>query len=141
MPDSVEKFMLDCKRKGLSVTYQRLAIYKSLIKSPIHPTADDIFNHVKIDHPTISLATVYKTLETLAENSLISKVTPLHDLARYDGEKEAHHHLVCVKCKKIIDIHDDSLNGLTLNAEKNNKFEILNYRVQFDGICKECQSN
>lgn len=140
MSEHIEQFIANCKNKGLSVTYQRLAVFKSLTSKSSHPTADDIYNQVKIDHPTISLATVYKTLETLSENDLISKVTPLHDLARYDGENESHHHLVCIKCKKIIDIHDENLNGLSLSTQDNNGFEILDYRVQFDGICHECQT-
>jgi Fur family peroxide stress response transcriptional regulator len=132
-------FIADCKQEGLSVTYQRLAIYKALINNPVHPTADDIYNRVKIDYPTISLATVYKNLETLAEHNLISKVTYLHDLARYDGETEPHHHLVCVKCRKIVDIHNENFDGLSLSAQEINGFEIKNYRVQFDGICQDCQ--
>jgi Fur family transcriptional regulator, peroxide stress response regulator len=141
MTEHVEQFIANCKEKGLSVTYQRMAVYKSLVESPIHPTADDIYNQVKIDHPTISLATVYKTLETLAENLLISKVTNLHDMARYDGQNDPHHHLVCIKCRKILDIHDDNLDGLSLSTQNNNGFKILDYRVQFDGICQECQNN
>lgn len=141
MSEHIDQFILDCKNRGLSVTYQRLSVFKSLISSPIHPTAEDIYNQVKIDHPTISLATVYKTLETLAENAIISKVTNLHDMARYDGQNDSHHHLVCVKCRKILDIHDDSLEGLSLSSQINNDFKILDYRVQFDGICQECQNN
>lgn len=135
----VSNFIADCKHEGLSVTYQRLAIYKVLIKNPVHPTAEDIYKKVKIDYPTISLATVYKNLETLAEHNLISKVTYLHDLARYDGETEPHHHLVCVKCRKIVDIHNENFDGLSLSAQEINGFEIKNYRVQFDGICQDCQ--
>jgi Fur family peroxide stress response transcriptional regulator len=139
MTDQVKQFIEDCKNKGLSVTYQRLAVFKSLTGNPSHPTAEDLYKQVKTEHPTISLATVYKTLETLAENDLISKVTPLHDMARYDAENETHHHLVCIKCRKILDIHDNNLNGLSLSTQNNNGFQILDYRVQFDGICMDCQ--
>lgn len=135
----VTNFIADCKQQGLNVTYQRLAIYKALIKNPVHPTAEDIYKKVKKDYPTISLATVYKNLETLAEHNLISKVTYLHDLARYDGETEPHHHLVCVKCRRIVDIHNENFDGLSLSAQEINGFEIKKYRVQFDGICQKCQ--
>ena len=137
MSQKIEQFISDCKEKGLSVTYQRLAVFKSLTSNPSHPTAEDIYKQVKTEHPTVSLATVYKTLETLAENNLISKVTNLHDMVRYDGVTDPHHHLVCIKCRKILDIHDDSLNALS--TQNNNNFQILDYKVQFNGICLECQ--
>lgn len=138
MSQHIEQFILDCKMKGLSVTYQRLAVYKSLISEFSHPTVEEIFNKVKIDHPTISLATVYKTLETLAENQLISKVTILHDIARYDSQMNPHHHMVCVRCRKIIDINHEDFNKLSVPKDSIGDFQILNYQVQVNGICGNC---
>lgn len=133
---SVQDFIDVCRDKGLNVTYQRILIYKSLIGTKSHPTAEEIYHEVKTEYPSISLATVYKTLETLADNELISKVTPLHDLARYDGDTTPHHHLVCLECRKIVDIYDDALNRLAIpNADK---FQIFGYRIQFEGLCQSC---
>lgn len=133
---TVEQFIDACREKGLNVTYQRLLIYKTLMKTKTHPTAEKIYHDVKTEYPSISLATVYKTLETLAEHNLIQKVTPLHDLARYDGDTAPHHHLVCLECRKIVDVYDDYLNQLPL--PENSHFNIKGYRIQFEGICEEC---
>jgi len=137
---SRDEFINACKQVGLNVTYQRIAIFNKLMEHTDHPSADDIYKEVQQDYPTISLATVYKTLETLAEHDLISKVTYLHDIARYDGTSEAHHHLVCIKCKKIIDIDSNALDAIGIPADIPGNFRILNYRVQFDGICESCES-
>ncbi|RMF60540.1 MAG: transcriptional repressor [Calditrichaeota bacterium] len=135
---TVEQFIDACRAKGLNVTYQRLLIYKTLARTKSHPTAESIYHEVKTEYPSISLATVYKTLETLAEHNLIQKVTPLHDLARYDGDTNPHHHLVCLECRKIVDVYDEHLNQLKMPEDKN--FRIHGYRIQFEGICDECAS-
>jgi Fur family peroxide stress response transcriptional regulator len=138
---NINNFINDCKQQGLNVTYQRIAIYKALMENAEHPTAEDIYNTVKQDYPTISLATVYKSLETLAEHNIISKVTHLHNTVRYDGETDTHHHLICIKCKSILDVYDEKLNGLKIPEKDNNGFQILDYKVQFEGICSDCQKN
>ena len=138
--DNVDNFIQECKNRGLNVTFPRMAIYKILLDYQGHPSAEDIYKEVQKEHPNISLATVYKTMEMLADNDLISKVTPLHDIVRYDFNKDLHHHLVCVKCKKISDIKNESLNNLPIPKNIEKGFKILNYQVQFDGICKECQN-
>lgn len=134
--DTIANFIDTCRERGLNVTYQRILIYKSLTKNKTHPTAEEIFHDVKVEYPSISLATVYKTLETLADHDLIAKVTPLHDLARYDGDTMPHHHLVCLSCRKIVDIHEDYLNQLELPAQE--RFNVFGYRIQFEGICDDC---
>lgn len=133
----VQNFISACRDKNLNVTYQRILIYKSLMANKSHPTAEEIYKDVKQEYPSISLATVYKTLETFALNELIGKVTQLHDLARYDADMDMHHHLVCLKCRKVIDIHDEHLNKL--NLPQHDAFHISGYRIQFEGVCKECE--
>jgi Fur family peroxide stress response transcriptional regulator len=126
---------------GLNVTYPRMAIYKILLQYQGHPSAEDIYAEIKKEHPHISLATVYKTMEMLAENNLISKVTPLHDVARYDCNKNSHHHFVCKKCKIIIDIEKDTLDNISIPQSIKKQFQIDNYQVQFNGICNQCQES
>lgn len=133
---NMSDFIDTCREKGLHATYQRFLVYKTLRQSQRHPTAEDIYHEIKMEYPSISLATVYKTLEILAEHDLVGKVTPLHDLARYDGDISRHHHLVCLRCRKIVDIHDDSFNRLKLPAQQD--FQVSGYRIQFEGLCREC---
>jgi Fur family peroxide stress response transcriptional regulator len=132
-------FINECKDRGLNVTYPRLAIYKILLQFEGHPSAEDIFQEVKKEYPNISLATVYKTMEMLAGQNLISKVTQLHDIVRYDCNNGFHHHFVCIKCKKIEDVKDEALNKIIIPKKLHKNFKILKYQVQFDGICMDCQ--
>lgn len=137
---NVEQFIEACRQKGLNVTYQRIKIFQSLSEVKSHPTAEEIYKIVKREYPSISLATVYKTLETFAEHNLISKVNFLHDLARYDGDTTPHHHLVCIKCRRIVDVHEEELNGIKIPESAQNGFHLLGYRIQFEGICNNCHS-
>ncbi|GBC83399.1 Peroxide operon regulator [bacterium HR10] len=133
------QFVEHCRARGLSVTPQRLAIYHALITSMRHPSAEDIYKRIRRQYPTISLATVYKTLETLEQEGLISKVTPLHETARYDANRTRHHHLICVKCHAIEDFSTEALEQLQLPREVVGDWRVLDYTVQVLGVCRECQ--
>jgi Fur family peroxide stress response transcriptional regulator len=135
----IDEFINLSKEKGFNVTFQRVAIYRILLKHKDHPTAEQIFKEIKEEHPTISLATVYKTLETLSEMGLIHKVNPLYDTARYETQTHLHHHLICVRCKKIIDIDEKELTKLEIPSDFHN-FDVLNYQVQITGICENCKN-
>ena len=142
MPNiNIDKFIAECKNRRLNVTLPRIAIYKTLLRYHGHPSAEDIYQKVREEHPNISLATVYKTLEMLVENSLIAKVSPLHTIARYDCNNQFHHHFVCIRCKEIIDIENEELNNLSVPEELKGKYKIYSYRVQFDGLCNKCQTS
>ncbi len=138
---SMDQFIQVCREKGLNVTYQRMIIYKYLMQSKDHPTAEEIYRKVKEEYPSISLATVYKTLETLAEHQVITKVTALHDLARYDADTSPHHHLVCIYCRRVQDIYNEELNKLPIELDKIEDFTVQRYRIEFEGICKNCEVN
>src|SRR5271156_1698830 len=103
------QFAERCRKGGLAVTPQRLAIIRVLLASDEHPRADVIYDQVRNQHPPISLATVHRTLETLCEIGEARKVTMLHDSARYDGNLAPHHHVVCVKCRRVRDIEISGL--------------------------------
>ena len=97
------------------MTPQRLAIIKALLASAEHPRADAIYARVRKEHPHISLATVHRTLETLCDIGEARKVTMLHDSARYDGNVMPHHHVVCVKCRRIRDIEIPELDLVSVS--------------------------
>lgn len=133
------QFVEHCRARGLSVTPQRLAIYHALITSRQHPSAEDIYKRIRRQYPTISLATVYKTLETLEQEGFISKVTPLHETARYDANRTRHHHFICVKCHAIEDFSTEALEQLQLPRDVIGDWRVLDYTVQVLGVCRECQ--
>ena len=136
----ISNFISKCKEHSLSVTPQRLAIYKSLINDKSHPNPECVYNSIKSDFPTISLATVYKTLETFEKVGIISVVTPLHETVRYDAEMDHHHHVVCVRCKKVIDIIDPELDKIQIPQNVLNNNKLLDYSIHFNVICTDCRA-
>lgn len=127
-----------CRRGGLKATPQRLAVYGALLEADDHPSAEALFWTVREKLPSISLATVYKTLESLEAAGLIRQVSLLSDSKRYDANQHHHHHLVCRVCKRIIDYDDPRLDALLPNAEPSG-FTPLEVRVQIVGVCARCQ--
>ena len=126
------------KAKDIQVTPQRLAIFEQLMGRKDHPSAEMIFNEIKMEFPSLTLVTVYNTLQKLVSSDLCIKVNPLHTSARYDGNTEVHQHLVCTHCQKIIDIHNASLS-VQLPEWITEKFKIVDHSVTFYGVCVECQ--
>jgi len=134
----LSEFAARCRRGGLAVTPQRLAIVKALLDSGEHPRADAIFAAVRIQHPHISLATVHRTLETLCDIGEARKVTTLHDSARYDGNLAPHHHVVCVKCRRIRDIEIPSLDRLLAGRSELGEFTVLGSSLEIHALCEDC---
>jgi Fur family peroxide stress response transcriptional regulator len=134
----LDNFRLICKKNNLKITPQRIAIYKQLLHSHNHPSADEIYHSLKGDFSNISYDTVNRTLLSLAELGLIDIVKSPGGARRYDPNTEAHHHLHCVKCGKILDFYSDACDQLKVPEEIQNQFTVLSKRVVVNGICKEC---
>jgi len=134
----LSQFAERCRKGGLAVTPQRLAIIKALLGSGDHPRADAIFAAVRAEHPHISLATVHRTLETLCDIGEARKVTMLHDSARYDGNITPHHHVVCVKCRRIRDIEIPHLDRLLAGQSELGEFTVLGSSLEIHALCDEC---
>ncbi|HZX97369.1 MAG TPA: Fur family transcriptional regulator [Myxococcales bacterium] len=141
--DEVDKFAAYCRSHGLSVTHQRLAIFEALASSREHPSAEQIHKAVQRRIPTLSLATVYKNLEALKAIGAVADVNPLHEQARFEaalpgtGAGHPHHHLVCVSCHRILDLHDSTLDRLQVRDTQG--FAVRAVRVQAEGLCPRCQ--
>ncbi len=128
-----------CRQSGLAVTPQRLAIIEALLASGGHPRAEEVFARVRKEHPHISLATVHRTLETLCKVGEARKVTMLHDSARYDGNLDPHHHVVCVNCRSVQDLEIPGLDGLLEGRSRLGEFTLLGCSVEIRALCKRCQ--
>jgi len=122
--------------KNLKVTPQRIVILEAIVKLGNHPTAENIIEYIRKNHPNISTATVYKVLDTFVSCGLINRVVTERDIMRYDAVMESHHHLYFSDSDKIEDYKDDELNKL-LEAyfEKKNipGFKIENLKLQIIG--------
>jgi len=133
----VSNFIDKSKELGLKVTPQRIAIYRELAKTDQHPSTEMIYKKIKNYYPSISLTTVYRTLETFEKLGLISVVNVLYNAARYDANLNPHHHIVCVNCKKIEDVYDETLDDTKINTEIDD-YRVTGFSVLFNGICKDC---
>jgi Fur family peroxide stress response transcriptional regulator len=123
------------------ITPQRLAIVKILAKSEGHPSVDNIYDKIKRDFPTMSLATVYRNIVIIKTLGEVLELGFPDGSNRYDGNKPyPHPHVICIKCKKIVDPDLDSLDEVKNEVELETKFKILNHRLDFFGICSNCMA-
>ncbi len=124
---------------GQRFTEQRATIFRYLATTDVHPTADEVFSVVRRDLPGISLATVYKGLETLVGCGLAVKLTYADNSARYDGNTDPHHHARCVVCDSVVDIPgeipDAEVEAIRKRAAG---FTVTGYRLEFSGYCSSC---
>ena len=124
------------KNTGLKLTPQRLAILAYLEGNKKHPSAEDIYSAVSKKFPTMSFATVYNTLETLKQRGEVLELTIDAAKKRFDPDTRPHHHLICTRCKFIVDICIDY--RLDLPEEVRGKFEITGNHIEFYGLCPAC---
>lgn len=124
---------------GQRFTEQRAAVFRYLVSTDVHPTADEVYLAVREDLPAISLATVYKSLETLVGCGLAVKLTYADHSARYDGNTDPHHHARCMACGRVLDIAGEipaaDIEELRRNASG---FTVTGYRLELAGYCSEC---
>ncbi len=116
-----------------------MAIVRILAKSVGHPSAEDIYGQLKPDFPTMSLATVYKNIALIKSLGEVLELGFPDGSNRYDGKKPyPHPHVICVRCKKIVDPDLDSFDDMKKEVARETRFEILNHRLDFFGICSDC---
>ena len=136
-PKTREEVAALFKKARLPLTLQRLAVYERLAQSHDHPSAESLYKALKPRYPSLSLATVYKTLQTLQKMSLIKAVDSPSAQARYDALTDVHHHAVCSRCGKIEDVFDASLDKLPTPANVRG-FQAAGHSVHFHGHCAAC---
>ncbi|KPJ66263.1 MAG: hypothetical protein AMJ43_08700 [Coxiella sp. DG_40] len=136
----MDAFQQSCHRAGLKVTPQRMAVYKALIESKEHPSADTVYRQVRKIFPNISLDTVNRTLLTLADIGVAFIVEGSGDVKRFDGGLEKHQHFKCIKCKRIIDFHHKPFDDIPVPKSISEKFIVLKRTVYFEGICDLCRN-
>lgn len=124
--------------RGGHLTRQRLAVYNYLSGVEHHPTAEEVFLSVKRQLPKISLATVYKNLDSLVECGAATKLTYGDGSARYDIRTDHHYHTRCLDCGKIADL--DAAQGIDLlkQIKPRSGFKVKDFRLELLGYCKEC---
>jgi len=139
LKEKMDAFQEKCREVGLKITPQRMAVYKVLIESKQHPSAEVVFRKVRQVIPNISLDTVNRTLLTLAEIGAAFIVEGTGDVKRFDGKLETHQHFKCVKCKRIFDFHYKQFDNIPVPKNIRRRFTVLKKTVYFEGICDVCR--
>lgn len=127
------------RSEGYKVTPQRIAIYQVLYGQNEHPTAEMIYQSLRRDHPTMSLATVYKTMEIFEKIGLVKVLDTGDDCSRYDWDTHNHPHMRCVVCKRVDDLDGMDMDDTLTKVEHLSQYKVTGQQITFEGICPECQ--
>ncbi|MBQ3444897.1 MAG: transcriptional repressor [Selenomonadaceae bacterium] len=132
---------------GYKTTPQREEILKIFVEHPElhHMSAEDVYSILREKDSEIGLATVYRALDLLSELGILVRMDFGDGCARYelnttDPKVHHHHHLICLKCKKVIEFEEDLLDELEANIANKSGFQILNHEVKFFGYCSDCRA-
>jgi Fur family peroxide stress response transcriptional regulator len=137
-----EELVAKFRQRKYRLTPQRIALLCLIAASDGHPSAAILFGKIKEQFPTTSPATVYKTLTVLKEMGEVLELGFSNDDNRYDGNKPyPHPHLICLNCRKIIDPDVNSIDNIEHTIADHTGYQIVNYRMDFYGICPECQEH
>lgn len=124
---------------GHKITPQRMAIVEVIAESKGHPSVENIHDQIKNSFPTMSLATVYRNILIIKSIGEVLELGFPDGSNRYDGNNpNPHPHVICIKCKKIVDPDLDSLVDMKNEVSAETNFTILNHRLDFFGICSDC---
>ncbi|WP_288823179.1 Fur family transcriptional regulator [uncultured Megasphaera sp.] len=126
------------RTNGYKVTPQRLAVYDAINNNMSHPNAESIYKKLQPNYPSMSLATVYKTMEIFAKIGIVRVLQCGEDSHRYDYKIDSHAHIRCVKCNRIYDVNIDQAPLIELAASQTG-FTIDDVSLSFIGTCKDCQ--
>jgi Fe2+ or Zn2+ uptake regulation protein len=135
---SVDELTEQFRDRGLKVTPQRQSIFRTLSSSTVHPTAESVYAAVSSEMPTISLRTVYQTLNDLAAMGELSALDLGTGSTRFDPNLEPHHHLVCDDCGSIEDLHAEFPGVTVPPGGEGQGFEVRTTEIVFRGRCAAC---
>jgi Fur family peroxide stress response transcriptional regulator len=125
--------------RNYRLTPQRVELVRLIAASDGHPSAAQFYTKIKNQFPTMSQATVYKTLTLLKEMNQVLEIE-LHDDRHYDGNRpEPHPHLICMQCNKITDGEIEIDLSLIKKMEQSSGFQIIRPQISFYGLCPECR--
>jgi Fur family ferric uptake transcriptional regulator len=138
------------KGRGFRLTVAREAIIHVLERTDAHVSAEDIYMAVHPEYPAIGLTTIYRTLDLLQQTGIISKFEFGHGRAKFElsekySSKKHHHHLICRRCRKIIDYSDfineeiDYIQKTEEGLKKKYNFDISDHEINFYGLCEACK--
>ncbi len=124
----------------MNYSQQRNCILNIVVSNPIHPTAEQVYEIARRSYPNISLGTVYRNLNQLSEHGILKKICSSYGSVRFDGRTDPHFHMVCTHCGKVFDVELEELLSIKEKLSDMYGFDVINYEVSIQGICKECKN-
>ncbi len=134
----LEHFQVTCRAHGLKLTHQRLEIYRALLASKEHPSAERLFGLLTAVMPTLSQDTIYRTLATFEELGLVRRVETMSSQARFEAVIEPHHHFFCDECGRLIDFTWHSFDHMGVPEELRELGKVRDKNVVVHGVCRDC---
>ena len=134
----IEAMTAALREEGLRLTHQRLEVAREIALTVEHPDVESVYRGVRTRVPTISLDTVYRTLATLVDRGLVSRVATTAGPARYDANVTRHHHYVCTRCGMVRDVTDAGLDAVSAPESARALGAVDTVEVQMRGVCREC---
>lgn len=134
-----DQLLAALKERDFRLTPQRVELVRLIAASEGHPSANQLYEKIKLNFPTMSHATVYKTLALLKEMDQVLEID-LREDSHYDGNRpQPHPHLICMKCNRIVDGEGSLEQGVIKKLEQASGFTILRPQISFYGLCPDCQ--
>jgi Fur family peroxide stress response transcriptional regulator len=142
MMSNFENYLSTLQRSGMRLTPQRIAICKFLSESKDHPTSVMIYDQIRAQYPSLSLMTVYNTLDRLVNLGLVNALGNAgDDNSHYDGNTSSHINLACISCHKIVDIDSPQITNLDHVVSDTSGYKLLGVRMMYYGLCPDCQNS
>lgn len=139
MGTSVDKYIQQLKKFNIRMTTQRYAILEYLALEGNHPTANDVYEHLKDDFPNMSVATVYNNLNFFKKAGIVTELPFADGSSRFDLTETRHYHAICANCGKVEDFDYPSFEEAERVAEKQTSFKVDSHSFKVTGLCSECQ--
>jgi Fur family peroxide stress response transcriptional regulator len=117
---------------------QREAIKNYLMQTNEHPTADTVYRYIRNEYPNISLGTVYRNLNLLAQQGEILKIDCQDGCDHFDGNVKPHNHFLCTRCGRVLDLDMESIDYINEIAGANFAGKIEGHEMFFYGVCPNC---
>ncbi len=140
LKEQMELFHTKCRQANLRITPQRTTIYKTLIESKDHPSAEMLRRKIRRNFPNISLDTINRTLLTLRDIGAAYILEGSGDPKRFEGNLKTHQHFKCVKCRRIVDFRHKPFDNIKVPPILSKQFTVLRKTVYFEGICDRCRN-
>ncbi len=138
--DSTNMLVERFRAAGFKITPQRMAVFQFLEGNTSHPSAYEVYEVVKRRFSTTSFATIYNTLNAAQEMGLVLELTLDPKKRHFDPNTSLHHHILCMKCRRIDDVGGKVLGDFNVDSFEIGDYQVTGFSVDFHGVCPKCRA-